>query len=67
MEITDLASERYLALEAFVAFYSEDGETSVLAGLGHAEEDGPEDALDRDADGEEHLGKGEDVEGDATC
>jgi len=57
----------YLALETFVAFYSEDGETSVLAGLGHTEEDGPENALGRDADGEEHLGKREDVEGDAAC
>ena len=66
LAITDLASERYLALETFVTFYTEDGETSVLAGLGHAEEDGPEDALGRDADGEEHLGKGEDVEGNAT-
>ncbi len=45
--------------EAFVAFDADDCQASVLAGLCQAEEDGPQYALCRCVDGQQHLGKGQ--------
>ena len=44
-------------LQSPVAFDTQDGEATVLAGLCHAEEDGPKDALRCCTDGQKHLGK----------
>jgi len=55
-----------LALQPFVTFYSKDGQSSILAGLSHSEEDGPQDTLCRYTDRQQHLGKGQDIERDAT-
>ncbi len=67
--IIDL-SLRLLALEfvfeAFIALDTQDGQAAVLAGLCQPEEDGPQYALCRNADGQQHLGKGQDVERDAA-
>ena len=52
--------------EAFVALDAQDGQTSVLAGLCQTEEDGPQYALCRNADRQQHLGKGQYVERNAT-
>ena len=43
--------------QSLVAFDTQDGEATVLAGLCHAEEDGPKDALRCCTDGQKHLGK----------
>lgn len=63
-------SLRLLALEfvfeTFIALDTEDGQPSALAGLCQPEEDGPQYALCRNADGQQHLGKGQDVEGYAA-
>ena len=53
-------------LQSPVAFDTQDGEATVLAGLSHAEEDGPKDALRCCADGQTHLGKGENIAGNAA-
>ena len=44
-------------LQSLVAFDSQDGEATILAGLCHAEENGPKDALRCCTDGQKHLGK----------
>ena len=46
-------------LQAVVAFYAQDGESSILTGLCQPEKDGPEYALDCGADGKQHLGEGQ--------
>lgn len=55
LEIALLPSEH--VLQSLVAFDTQDGEATVLAGLCHTEEDGPKDALRCCADGQKHLGK----------
>ena len=55
-----------LALQAFVALYAKDGQAAILACLGESEEYGPENTLHGGTDGQQHLGKGQDVEGYTT-
>ena len=47
------------SLQTIVAFYAQDGESTILAGLRQPEKDGPEYALGCGADGQQHLGEGQ--------
>ena len=49
------------AFQTLVALDTENGQASVLAGLGQAEEDCPQHALGCSTDGQQHLGKGQDI------
>ena len=51
--------------QPLVSFCTEDGDACILECLGKSEKESPQDALGFDADGEEHLSKGDDVTGDA--
>ncbi len=42
-------------LESLITFYAQDGQASILAGLGHSEKHRPQDTLCCHADGEHHL------------
>jgi len=55
-----------LVFEPFISFDTQNRQTAILTGFGQPEKDGPENAFRRRADGQQHLGEGQDVEGYAT-
>jgi hypothetical protein len=52
--------------QPLVAFHAQNGESSVLAGFGQTEEHRPQNAFRCNADRQEHLGKGKNIEWDAA-
>ena len=54
------------AFQPFETLNAQDGQASILAGLSQSEEDSPQDAFCGNANGQQHLGKGQDIEGDAA-
>ena len=55
-----------LVFEPFIPFDTQNCQTAILTGFGQPEKDGPENAFRRRTDGQQHLGEGQDVEGNAT-
>lgn len=55
-----------LVFEPFIPFDTQNCQTTVLARFGQPEKDSPKNAFRRRADGQQHLGEGQDVEGNAT-
>jgi len=56
----------YPVLYPLITLNAEDGQPTVLAGLGQTEEDGPEYAFGSSADGQQHLGERQYIKGDAA-
>ena len=48
--------------QTFVTLNSQNRQSSILARLRQSKKNGPQDSLGRDADGQKHLGKGQDIE-----